>query len=209
MRSPTAGSMWLMRLTWATVLVFPLPAYALLLWFVQWNLASTDPEHPYRRLGIGTFGVGWDVAAKVAVALAAAWAVPWIVHRRAVARLRRRAREELDAGPSGAYRAAPPRVARLPAGCGAIEAARARFAGRSAATLAVVAVVELAILFSLVPFHGFPCVGGPGALDVPSPSAWGALIAVVAAYTLLVVPTRGRITGPLRDLLDAGPPSAR
>jgi hypothetical protein len=209
MRSPTAGSMWLMRLTWATALVFPLPAYALLLWFVQWNLASTDPGHPYRQLGVGTFGVGWDVAAEVAVALAAAWAVPWLVHRRAVARLRRRAREEVDARSSVSYRAAPPRVTRLPVGCGALEAARARFAGRSAATLAVVAVVDLAFFFWLVPLRGFPCVGYPGSLDVPSPGAWGALLAVVAAYKLLVVPTRGRITGPLRDLLVAGSPSAR
>jgi hypothetical protein len=196
--------MWLMRLTWATVLVFPLPAYALVLGFVHANLASTDPDHPFRRLGVGTFGVGWEVAAKVAVALAAAWAVPRIVHRRAVERLRRRAREEIDPRPTVAYRAAPPRIARLPPGGGALEAARARFAGRSAATLAVVAVVDLAVLFWMMPIRGFPCVGGVGTLDVPSPTAWGALIVLVAVFTLLLVPTRRSVVGPLRDLLDTG-----
>jgi hypothetical protein len=129
MRPLAAGSMWLMRLTWATVLVFPLPAYAVVLWWVRVNLASTDPDHPFRWLDVRTFGVGWDVAAKVAVALAVAWAAPWLLHRRAMARLRRRARVEVDPVASVAYRAAPPRIARFPEGSGAIEAARARFAG--------------------------------------------------------------------------------
>ena len=204
MRAPAASSMLLMRLTWAGVILLPLPAYGVLLWLANANLASSDDESAALLRVVEPFGVGRDLAIFAAFVLAVAWVLPRILHRRAIERLRRRARTEIDPDHGGTYRASPSLVQRLPPESAAIDTARARFAVRSAATLGMIAVLELAVFLRMASVKSFHCWGGgmPVTVYVPSPREHLVLIGLIVAFTALHVPRRASIVAPLRDLLE-------
>ena len=87
MRAPAAFSMSLMRLTWAGVILLPLRAYALELWLATVFQGFPDGENLALLRTVEAYGVERDLAVFVALVLAAAWVLPRIVHRRAIARL--------------------------------------------------------------------------------------------------------------------------
>jgi hypothetical protein len=138
--------------------------------------------------------------------------LPRILHRRAIERLRRRARNEIDPLHGGTYRASPSLVQRLPPGSAAMEMARARFAVRSAATLGMVAVLELAVFLRMAIDKSFHCWGEgmPVTVYVPSPREHLVLIGLIVAFAAFHLPRRASIAGPLRDLLEkpAGAPAS-
>ena len=195
-----ASPLLVMRLSWIQVLLLPLPAYALEFWLALQYL-QPDPVVSWRtveRFGVGT--VHWLVAA---AAVGAAWIVPLLFYRRAVRRLRGRAR--LDVAPErGTYRTAPPRVWQWASETAAIEMAHARYAVRSAATLATLAGVELAVFSGLMPVRSFPCFGPGPAVYVPEENAHLLLVGLLVGVTALLAPTRSAALRPIRDLLETG-----
>ena len=190
-----------MRATWALVLVSPWPAYAVLLWLAQRYL---DLEGVISGRTVERFGVGPGLAALTVAALAVACVGPRLVHRRAIDRLRARARFELDPLGDGTYRA-PPLVRRFPDEAAALKAACARHATRSAATLAVTASLELVLLFAMLPMKSFGCFGGGGTtVSVPEAREHLFLLGVLVAVTALDAPRRAAVVWRIRDLLRAG-----
>jgi len=191
-----ASSMWLMRVTWVQVLLLPLPAYLVELWIAR--------RYSGVELGlyaeVGTFGVGWEVAIFAAAILGAASIAPRLAHRRAMRRLRLRARAELSSGRGGRYRAAPPLVLRFPAEDAALEMAAARYATRLCAALGLLAILDLRIFFAMVPWKGFPCVDSP-TVYVPSAPQHLLLVGLVVAVAALELPRRAAIVGPIDDIV--------
>src|ERR1700734_2283493 len=107
MRAPAAFSMLMMRLAWAGVILLPLPAYALELWLE--NVYRAFSEHdPSGLVGpLERHGVGRDLAIFAVAVLVTAGVLPRIHPRRAIERLRRRARTGLDPLHPGTHRAPP------------------------------------------------------------------------------------------------------
>jgi hypothetical protein len=204
MRAPAAFSMSLMRLTWAGVILLPLPAYALELWLATVFQGFPDGENLALLRTVEAYGVERDLAVLVALVLAAAWVLPRIVHRRAIARLRRRARTEIDLHHGPTYRRPPTRVLRFPAEGGAIEMAGARFAVRSAGVLALVAIVELAVFVRMLGWRSFDCMmcRAPTTVYVPDLREHLVLIGLIVAFTAFHLPRRASIVAPLHDLLE-------
>lgn len=191
-----------MRATWVLVLVLPWPAYALEIWLAQQYL-GVDGLISGRT--VERFGVGPGLAALTIVALGVACVGPRIAHRRAVERLRGRARFELDPLRDGTYRA-PPLVRRFPDDAAALKAAYARYAARSAATLAVIASLELVLFFEMTLTKSFACFGGGGTtVFVPSAGEYLPLLGALVVVTALEFPRRGVMVRRLRDLLGADP----
>jgi hypothetical protein len=195
-----ASSMWMMRATWALVLVLPWPAYVLELWVAQQFLA-TDGLVPWRT--VTRFGVGRSLAALVSVAIGVACVGPRIAHRRAIERLRGRARFDLDPLRDGTYRASP-LVRRFPDDAAALKAAYARYGARSAATLAVIASLELVLFFSMTLTKSFACLGGGTTVHVPSAREYVLLLGGLVVVTALEFPRRGAVLQRVRDLIGAG-----
>jgi hypothetical protein len=189
-----------MRLTWALVLLLPLPAYALELWGARQCLEA-DPMVNGRH--VAPFGVGSERWLIAMGAIGAACIVPRLFHVRAMRRLRGRARHEIDPG-LGTYRTAPPRVWRWASEEAAITMAQARYAGRSAATLALLANVELAVFFQLMPVVSFHCFGSGTHVYVPKEDEHVLLIGLVMVVVLLELPRWSAVVRPIRDLLGAG-----
>lgn len=188
-----------MRVTWIQVLLLPLPAYALEFWLARQYL-KRDPMLSW--LTVERFAVGTERWIAAAAAIGAAWLVPLLFYRRAVQRLRGRARLEVEPGPA-TFRTPPPRVWRWVSETAAIEMAEARYAARLAATLAVLAGVELTIFSWLLPVRSFPSVG-PGTVNVPEESAHLLLIGLVVGVTALLAPRRSAALRPIRDLIGTG-----
>ncbi len=207
MKAPAAGSMILMRLTWAGVILLPLPAYALELRLATAFRGIPDGENLALLRTVEAYGVERDLAVFVALVLAAAWVLPRMVHRRAIARLRRRARTEIDPHHGPTYRRPPARVLRFPVGSGAIEMAGSRFAARSAGVLALIAIVELAVFVRMAGWRSYDCAvcRAPTTVYVPDLREHLVLIGLIVAFAAFHLPRRASILAPLRDLL--GPAS--
>jgi hypothetical protein len=195
-----ASPLLVMRLTWLQVLLLPLPAYALELWVARQYL-QPDPLVSWRT--VEHFDVGVEHWLVTAVAIGAAWILPLLYHRRAMRRLRGRARLEVDPV-RGTYRTPPPRVWRWPSETAAIEMAQARYAVRSAATLATLAGVELAVFSWLSPVRSFHCFGPDPFVHVPDENAHLLLVVLLAGVTVLLTPRRSAALRPIRDLLGTG-----
>jgi hypothetical protein len=195
-----ASSLLLIRLTWAQVLLLPLPAYALELWGAHRYL---DPDAMSYWRTVEPFGVGPERWFLTAATIGVAWVVPRLFYLRAMRRLRGRARLEIDPG-LGTYRTAPPRVWRWASEEAAITMAHARYAGRSAATLALLASVELAVFFQLMPVRSFHCFGSGTHVYVPKEDEHVLLIGLVLVVLMLELPRWSAIVRPIRDLLGAG-----
>jgi hypothetical protein len=189
-----------MRLTWLQVLVFPLPAYALEFWFARRYL---DPDPMVSWLTVERFDVGtkhWLVAA---AAIVAGWILPHLFYRRAMQRLLDRARLEVDLGPA-TFRTPPPRVWRWPSEEAAVAMAEARYATRAAATLAVIAGVELAVFFWLMPVRCFHCFGPGTDVYIPEEREHLLLVGLLVGVTVLLAPRRSAALRPVRDVLESG-----
>jgi hypothetical protein len=191
-------SLRLLRLTWALVLVMPLPAGALALWVARWLREPRDPGRPWV---VNQLGVEARYAVGIAAAIVVAWGVPWLWHRRATRRLCRRAHLEVDPGRDTTYRTAPYRVWRWASDEAARAMALDRYAVRLCATLAVLAAVELHVYLRLLPVRSFHCFN-PGA------DAWVAweddhllLIGLVALAVALLAPRRSAAEGPVHAWL--------
>jgi hypothetical protein len=197
-----ASPLLVVRFTWLQLLLLPLPAYALEFWTARRHL-NPDPPAPW--LTVERFDVGarhWLVAA---ITIGAGWILPLLLYRRAMQRLRGRARLEVDPGPA-TFRTPPPRVWRWPSEGAAVAMAEARYATRMAATLAVIAGVELAIYFWLLPERSFHCFGSGTHVYVPDENEHLLLAGLVMGVTVLLVPRRSAALRPIRDLLGAGAP---
>ena len=200
MASPASSFMGRMRATWALVLVIPWPAYVLETWRAQ-EFLDDDGVLGWRTTE--RFGVGPGLAALMVVALGVACVGPRIAHRRVIERLRGRVRFKLDPLRDGTYRA-PPLVRRFPDEAAALKAAYAYAAARSAATLAVIASLELVLLFAMLPTTITSCFTGRTTVVVPRTGEYLLLVGVLVVVTALEFPRCGAVGRRIRDLLGTG-----
>ena len=82
--------------------------------------------------------------------------------------------------------------------------AYARYTARSAATLATLAGVELAVLSWLSPAKSFYCFGPAPVVHVPEENAHLLLVGLLVGATALLAPRRSAAFRPIRGLLGTG-----
>lgn len=206
--SSVSGWLALMRATWATTLLLTLATIEYpLLWGVTVARGGWPYPHPEELgpSGIWCAGAGLPVrsyVAAVVLALASA-AIPRALHRRSIARLRRRAVAFPDPAQAGDYRRAPGQELAIADVGPALHAAAARYAARLALSLALLLPLPL-----LAAEHMGWFVPGTSCCVVTQcfvdPMECGPFILLAAIAIALQFPTRRGALGPIADLCARG-----
>ena len=202
--SSVRRSLWIARTTWAVMLVVSLSylAFPLFWGFVvthygwpRWHVEALGPS------GLWCTGSGfpWMSYVKAALLVLASTTLPHVLHRRSIARLRRRSVTEIDPSHPGTYRNPPDTTLRLAHPEATRPSAAARYTARLALSFALVAPVLFfagAHMGWFIPYTS--CV--VSVQCYVDPAEYGPLILLAAGVIAVQVPTRRRALRSIEDL---------
>jgi len=195
-----------MLVTWAVTLVTSLSYLAFpIVWRAAFTfriveVAASDGDVGPDGIWSRGEGFPWEEHLVGAILMLAAVVIPAAIHRRDVARLRRRAERDIDPSRAAGYRGAPGEALFLAHPEPALRAAAARYFGRLALSLALLLPLPLLSGPLMARWSHFTsCV--PVWRGLVRPADYVLLILMAAAAMAAQFPTRRRVFGPIDDLL--------